>query len=160
MKVFHGSSVAVQTPDVMHSAACLDFGQGFYLTTVQQQAERWAKRKARLNGLVNGVVSVFELKISATLRTLDFADDLESWIDFVCACRDGGDTFKAFDMIMGKVADDKVFRVVDLYKRGIWDKARAIQEMRVYPSYDQIALISQQAIDEQLTFLESYGVSL
>ena len=50
------------------------------------------------------------------------------------------------------VADDKVFRVVDLYHSGIWDKERALQEIKVYPNYDQTAFITQIAIDKLLTF--------
>lgn len=61
---------------------------------------------------------------------------------------------------MGKVADDKVFRVVDMYKRGIWDKARTLQEMRVYETYDQIAFITQKAIDGLLEFKDSFEVKL
>ena len=160
MKLFHGSDCTIKTPDVLHSSRCLDFGRGFYLTQVQQQAERWAKRKARLNGMPCGVVSVFELNKQDALRWMDFGEDLASWIDFVCSCRDGHEDYLKYDVIQGKVADDKVFRVVDFYKRGIWDRTRAIQEIRVYPTYDQIAFITQQAIDRQLTFLECYEVSL
>lgn len=58
-------------------------------------------------------------------------------------------------MISGKVANDKVFRVVDMYHAGIWDKERALKEIKVYPSYDQMAFITQKAIDRLLTF-ESY----
>ena len=34
MKVFHGSNMIVDKPDVMHSYRALDFGKGFYVTTV------------------------------------------------------------------------------------------------------------------------------
>lgn len=61
---------------------------------------------------------------------------------------------------MGKVADDKVFRVVDMYKRGIWDKERAIREIKVYETYDQIAFVSKIAIDSMLLYKESYEVEL
>ena len=33
-----------------------------------------------------------------------------------------------------------------------WDKDRALKEIRVYPSYDQIAFITQKAIDRALKF--------
>jgi len=88
----------------------------------------------------------------------DFADDLDSWIDFVCKCRDGADIYKEFDIIKGKVANDKVFRVVDMYKRGLWDKERAIKEIRVYETYDQIVFISQKAIDNMLRQSGCYEV--
>ena len=90
----------------------------------------------------------------------DFGDDLDTWIDFVCQCRDGDEGYRAFDIIMGKVANDKVFRVVDMYHSGIWEKPRALKEIRVYPSYDQIAFITQEAVDGLLTFRSSQEVSL
>lgn len=40
MIVYHGSDVVVQTPDVLHSYRNLDFGKGFYVTTVREQAEK------------------------------------------------------------------------------------------------------------------------
>lgn len=61
----------------------------------------------------------------------------------------------AYDLISGKVANDKVFRVVDLYRSGIWDKPRAIREIKAYPNYDQIAFITQEAIEGLLVF-DSY----
>ena len=88
----------------------------------------------------------------------DFADDLDSWIDFVCKCRDGSEIYKEFDVIKGKVANDKVFRVVDMYKRGLGDKERAIREIRVYDTYDQIAFISQKAIDAMIRQTSCYEV--
>ncbi|MBR5345895.1 MAG: DUF3990 domain-containing protein [Clostridia bacterium] len=81
-----------------------------------------------------------------------FADDLKEWIDFVCDCRDGKAVFQEYDLIIGKVANDKVFRVVDMYHSGIWDKERALQEIKTYPNYDQFAFISQNAIDKLLQF--------
>ena len=87
-----------------------------------------------------------------------FPEDLEEWIDFVCDCRDGDLCYEQFDVIYGKVADDKVFRVVDLYHQGIWDKERALKEIKAYENYDQIAFISQKAIDELLVFDVYYEV--
>ena len=52
MTVFHGSNKEIQTPDVSFSKNYLDFGEGFYVTTYQNQAEKWAFRKAaRYNGV-------------------------------------------------------------------------------------------------------------
>ena len=60
MIVYHGSTIEVNNPDMQHSYRNLDFGKGFYVTTVREQAERWAKRKADLSGDGNGVISVYE----------------------------------------------------------------------------------------------------
>lgn len=41
---------------------------------------------------------------------------------------------------------------MDMYHSGIWDRDRALQEIRAYPNYDQIAFITRNAIDRLLTF--------
>lgn len=72
--------------------------------------------------------------------------------------RDGAQEYRNFDVILGKVANDKVFRVVDMYHSGIWDKERALREIRVYQGYDQIAFITQPAVDRLLKFCASEEV--
>lgn len=153
MIVYHGSADVVEYPDVMHSFRPLDFGKGFYVTTNLEQAERWARRKADLSEGKNPVVNVYEMSDdSMEFKVKEFPDDLREWIDFVCACRDGESDYLNYDIIKGKVANDKVFRVVDLYHAGVWDKERALAEIKVYPGYDQIAFISQSAIDSLLKY--------
>ena len=152
MIVYHGSSEVVRQPDTLHSYRALDFGKGFYVTTVREQAERWARRKADLFG-ETPVVSRYRMRDDLSqFRVKRFPDDLMEWIEFVCDCRDGKPTYQQYDIIIGKVANDKVFRVVDMYHSGIWDKERALQEIRAYPNYDQIAFITQSAIDALLQY--------
>ena len=152
MIVFHGSSERVMQPDILHSYRALDFGKGFYVTSVLEQAERWARRKADLTG-GKAIVNQYTMDENASgLSIRTFSEDLTEWIDFVCDCRDEKNVYQLYDVIIGKVADDKVFRVVDMYHSGIWDRERALQEIRVYPNYDQIAFISQKAIDKLLVF--------
>ena len=159
MIVYHGGIDVIEKPDINHSYRPLDFGKGFYITTVKEQAEKWAKRKADIIDKDVAVVNCYDMKEgtdSFIIKT--FPDDLTEWIDFVCACRDGAEEYKQYDIIMGKVADDKVFRVVDMYHQGIWDRDRALKEIKVYETYDQIAFISQKAIDSLLTYNSSYEV--
>ena len=152
MIVYHGSSEVVRQPDILHSYRALDFGKGFYVTTVKVQPERWAWRKAVLTG-GGAIVNRYRMDEDTTgLRVKRFADDLSEWIEFVCDCRDEKPGYQEYDLIMGKVANDKVFRVVDMYHSGIWDKERALLEIRAYPNYDQLAFITQRAIDKLLRF--------
>ena len=64
MKLYHGSTVAVEEPRIIRSAIGRDFGFGFYTTDINEQAERWALRRCRAakrNGDVDAraVVSVY-----------------------------------------------------------------------------------------------------
>ncbi len=157
MIVYHGSTQIVPQPDVEHSFRNLDFGKGFYVTTVKEQAVRWARRKASLTKGGMPYLNVYCMKdvvASMNLRVRDFTEDVEAWIDFVCRCWDGKLDYQEYDLIKGKVANDKVYRVVDMYHSGIWDKERALKEIRVYPSYDQLAFITQNAVDTLLEFQE------
>jgi len=56
MKLYHGSFTAVTAPSLSLSRDTTDFGKGFYTTTIQSQAEKWAARYKRRQG--SGVVSV------------------------------------------------------------------------------------------------------
>jgi len=153
MIVYHGSTEIVEKPDVEHSYRLLDFGRGFYVTTVKEQAERWARRKADIFGKNKAIVNSYRMNDDTNgFQVKFFEEDLIEWIDFVCKCRDGEKDYQKYDLIFGKVANDKVFRVVDMYHTGIWDKERALKEIKVYPSYDQIAFISQKTIDRLLVF--------
>ena len=152
MKVYHGSTLVIPRPDTAHSKRFLDFGPGFYVTTFRTQAERWARRKAALVG-GRAIVNLYQMDEDTTgFHIKRFPDDLGEWIEFVCDCRDGKTDYQEYDLIIGKVANDKVFLVVDMYHSGIWDKARALMEIRAYPNYDQLAFITQRAIDKLLRF--------
>lgn len=161
MIVYHGSNVIVKQPDIEHSFRSLDFGKGFYVTTVKEQAERWARRKADIYGGDKAVITVYNMVEDLNgLVYQCFEENLTEWIDFVCRCRDGGEDYLQYDLIKGKVANDKVFRVVDMYHSGIWDKERTLKEMKVYPNYDQIAFISQKAINRLLQYESFYEVAI
>lgn len=46
IKVYHGSTVSIEHPDCSAGRENLDFGKGFYLTDIREQAETWARRVA------------------------------------------------------------------------------------------------------------------
>jgi hypothetical protein len=136
----------------------LDFGVGFYVTADKKQAENWAKRKAvRLNA--KPVINVYSLSDDLTAyKGLLFENEDGAWLDFVANCRKGKEVYKNYDYISGSVANDDVFATVDLYMRGIWDKNRALAEIRYYETSHQICLVSQILIDNELKFDKFYGV--
>lgn len=47
IRLYHTSNVEVRTPDVAHSREHLDFGRGFYLTSLREQAEKYGLRFLR-----------------------------------------------------------------------------------------------------------------
>ena len=112
MILYHTSTVEIKRPDVVHSRPRLDFGKGFYLTPLQQQAERYGQRFIRQGEPAIMNVYRFDEDLSDFSCKVFEAYDGE-WLDFVAACRKGL-PHEIFDVIEGGVADDKVFDTVDL----------------------------------------------
>ena len=110
MIVYHGSSQIIEAPNISFSKNYLDFGKGFYLTTFKKQAEKWAERKAsRYRG--EPIVNEYELSDDlSSFSVLKFDNENEKWLDFVCSCRNGQQLDKNYDIIIGNVADDDVFK--------------------------------------------------
>lgn len=158
MRLYHGSSSVVSEPRIGFSRANLDFGQGFYATSIRSQAERWARRKAFMDGSDTAIVSEFELSDTRPLKMLEFKEADERWVDFVCQCRRGGTQYKSYDLVKGGVADDKVYEAVNMYFKGLWDMKTTLNALRFYEVNDQYCFVTQQAIDQTLTFVTSYEV--
>ena len=61
MIVYHGSNMEVATPFVHLGRKNLDFGKGFYVTTLQEQAKRWAETIVRLRPRGTAIINKYEL---------------------------------------------------------------------------------------------------
>lgn len=159
MILFHGTTEIIEKPNISFSKNYLDFGKGFYLTTYQKQAEKWALRKS-LRKQKAAIVNVYELSDDLEkYNVLRFGQENEKWLDFVCSCRKGDTIYKNYDIIIGAVANDDVFKTVDMYFRGIWGKKKALDELRYYKMNDQICIINQDVLDKKLFFQKAYQVS-
>lgn len=92
------------------------------------------------------------------LNVKSFPENDESWVEFVCACRRGSDVYRHYDLIVGGVANDRVFRAVDMYARGTRDLQTTLAALVFFERTDQYCFVSQKAIDATLAFAESYEV--
>lgn len=90
MEVYHASMVRVERPDVYHSRKFLDFGQGFYVTTLKDQAVKYAQRFIRRGK--EAWLNIYELDedfMSSSFIISEFEKYDANWLDFVVACRKG-----------------------------------------------------------------------
>lgn len=152
MLVYHTSDQCFDNPDVAHSRDALDFGKGFYVTRLREQAEKYAQRFLKIGS--DAFLHIFEYTPNLELEIKVFDSYNEEWLDFVCSCRKGHDVYKTFDIIEGGVANDKVYRTVDLYMAGIYNKEQALQNLSYEKPNHQLCFITQMAIDKCLKFIE------
>jgi len=59
MILYHGATMPVEHPLCDFGRSDLDFGKGFYLTDVMEQAEEWAARQAD-SRKEQGILNVYE----------------------------------------------------------------------------------------------------
>lgn len=156
MRLYHGSDLVIANPDLAHSRNNLDFGRGFYVTSYQSQAERWALRRS-LRSTSSALVNVYDFDENPSLNLLRFDENDADWVDFVCGCRRGGFPDPAIDLVVGGVADDKVYAAIDMYMRGLWDMTTTLQALTFYERNDQYCFLTQHALDS-LRYLETYEV--
>ena len=67
MILYHGSNVKIKNIDLKKCRPYKDFGQGFYCTTIEKQAEFMAERVVKRYGGVKSVnifFSLFDINIS------------------------------------------------------------------------------------------------
>jgi hypothetical protein len=152
----------IARPNIFHGRTNLDFGQGFYVTTLQTQAEKWAKRKAVFN---NGqpCVNIYDFD-STGLNILRFEGYTEEWLDFVVTNRARASTHTDFvyDAVFGNIADDDVATVIDEYLR-LLEMNRVNQDVKKATLYqltfskpnNQYCIATQNAANN-LYFIKSY----
>ena len=151
MKLYHSSNVIVERPDTQHSRQYLDFGRGFYLTSIYDQAVRYAQRFKRRGQ-------------PAWLNTYDFTCDEQAWnilrfdtydkqwLDFVAQCREGDDVGN-YDMIIGGIANDRVIITLDRYFSGEISQEEALGLLQFDKPNIQHCIRSERMLRECLIFI-------
>lgn len=145
MILYHGSFILVDKPDLEHSRQNVDFGKGFYVTPIYMQAKKWCARFKRLGK--NVVISIYDFNEEACekLKVLNFDSYSEKWLDFILMCRKGMDGTD-YDLVIGGVANDKVFNTVELFFDGLIDKKEAILRLQYEKPNLQIAFCTEKAL--------------
>ena len=146
MILYHGSYAKIEKPDLVHSRRNVDFGPGFYTTPMREQAVKWCDKFKRRGK--EGVLSTYNFDKSEDepLKTLIFDAYSEQWLDFILNCRRGTDATD-YDVVIGGVANDKVFNTVELFFDGLIDKTEAINRLRYEKPNLQICFRTQKALE-------------
>ena len=157
MKLYHGSNVVVSVPDVNHSREKIDFGRGFYVTPVYEQAVKWAERFKDAGSGAFLTVYDFDESVLLGLKVLDFSDHSGDWLDFIVSCRMGNDIGE-YDVIRGGVANDKVFDTCELYFRGLISKETAIERLKFTSPNLQLCFKNNRVIRNTLFYSDSIAL--
>lgn len=153
MKLYHSSPVAVTLPDTTHSRDYLDFGKGFYLTTIREQAIKYAQRFIRRKQEAWLNCYEFDCTLSEW-KVLEFDSYNKEWLHFVAECRAGKDNTD-FDMVVGGIANDRVIQTLDRYFLGELSEDETLGLLKYEKPNIQYCIRSQQMLDHCLQHIES-----
>jgi hypothetical protein len=164
MILYHGSHLAIEKPDLSFSRERTDFGRGFYLTPIKEQAHNWAKRFVKEGN--QGVVSAYTFlhrpaaeSLPEYIKVLEFETHSIEWLHYIMNCRLGKNTDR-WDLVIGGVANDKVFDTLQLYFDGVVDAATAIGRLRYNKPNFQYCFKNQELMDAFLCFQSAEEIVL
>lgn len=158
--LYHGSNVEVVTPLVGIGRVNLDFGRGFYLTSIRKQAVDWAITIASRRGRnQKGVISEYrfdkEKALKEGVRFKIFETYNMDWLEYVINCRKGREVYKQFDVVEGGVANDNVIDTIEDYEKGIITAEQALGQLKYKKINHQMCIINQTVVDKYLTYVKS-----
>lgn len=161
MRLYHGSYMSVTAPLTGVGRRDLDFGPGFYVTSLREQAERWARRVCIIRAVETPTLSAYEFDESllpAGVRRLRLEHYDQEWLDFIVSSRRGEEPWKGYDIIEGGVANDQVIDTVEDYLAGRITAEQAIGQLRFAQLTHQMCISSQAIVDRCMRFIAAEPV--
>lgn len=152
--VYHGGTERIEAPICKFGRLNLDFGQGFYVTDLRQQAIAWANNMARSRNKP-AVLNLYRMNREAILqeaRCKVFRAYDAEWLEFIVGNRNGEGLSEDYDYIEGGVANDRVVDTVNLYVAGLIELNTALRELSKHQPNNQMCILNQELINKYLMY--------
>lgn len=134
MILYHGSNTPIQKIDLSKCRPYKDFGKGFYLTDIKEQAQRMAAKTARIfDG--EPCLTAFEFSLDRAeaegLKIKKFEALDYEWARFVIANRDLNKPQPChdYDIVIGPVADDTIARLLRMFTENFIDEEQLLRQL-------------------------------
>ena len=159
MRLYHGSNTDIKEINLAMCRPYKDFGQGFYLTVMKEQAEKMANRVARIYGgspILNAYEIDDDFMLMKDLNIRDFGTETsEKWARFVRNNRskkfaDYSDPEcnldNKYDIVIGPIADDDMVLLFRQYENGMITFENMLSSMTYKKTTNQYSFHTQKAI--------------
>ena len=103
-------------------------------------------------------VNIYNLELATIKEKYKLNEYLtysEEWLDFILAYRGESDVYLENDIIIGGIADDRVYNTIELYEDNLINKEEALKRLRYYKPNNQICIVNQEVTDKHLNYRES-----
>lgn len=125
MKLYHGTNTDINEIDINKCNPNKDFGQGFYLTYIPEQALLMAKRRVRITKTGQPIVIEYgfdeEYFNNGLLNVKIFDEPSKDWALFILNNRRNSSINNQhnYDIVIGPIANDGVVFQLDRYENNI-----------------------------------------
>lgn len=150
MILYHGTNAEFTTIDLSKTKPYKDFGRGFYVTDIREQALELAKKRSDIWG-GNPVVQEYffdenELA-SENLKVMRFDCPTKEWADFIFKNRSRSQQFQnPFGIVQGPIADDGVAYLLNLYEDGLRTLDELAKELEYKNLNNQFCFLTEKAL--------------
>lgn len=140
----------VREPKLIRTIRTLDFGPGFYTTLNREQAIEFARKVVdRREGSGVATLNIYSFDEKAAFEQFNiiyFDSPNDAWLDFVVDNRNGTYTGPNYALKYGPVANDNVYRTIQLYMMGDLSREEAIARFKVKKLFNQIVFSDSAAL--------------
>lgn len=155
--LYHGTNQSIDTIDLARCMPFKDFGRGFYLTDIYDQALQMGHRRVKMHRAGRPIVMRYDFDASVLtsgeLQVKIFEGPTAEWAEFILANRMMPDFRHPYDIVMGPVADDGVILQLDLYQQRIITLSQLVEALTFSRLNKQYCFTSLRA----LSYLTAYG---
>ena len=147
MNLYHGSYMQISQPKIITSNRLLDFGTGFYTTTDKDQAVKFTNKFMKLGK--NRILNIYEYDEMAAkdkLSMMQLAEADIRWLHYVIANRSGSGKDNDFDIVMGPVANDRVYDVIESFELGDYSEDEALRRLLAFKLTNQIVFKTEKSL--------------
>ncbi|MBQ1688226.1 MAG: DUF3990 domain-containing protein [Lachnospiraceae bacterium] len=159
MFLYHGSNTDIKEINLAMCRPYKDFGQGFYLTVMKEQAEKMANRVARIYG-GSPILNIYEIDENfirnTNLNIKNFGTETsEEWARFVKNNRSREYTDfsnpecnfdNKYDIVVGPIADDDMALLFRQFENGMLTFEKMLSGMIYKKTTNQYSFHTQEAI--------------
>lgn len=154
MILYHGTNLCIDKIDLSVCRPNKDFWRGFYLTTMEDQAQKMAKRVSAIYG-GEPIVNVYQFDgtnlQNPELNIRFFPEPSVEWALFVTNNRNrittGEHNFDfRYDIVVGPVADDDLSLLFRQFTGGLIDETALKKGMEFRKLTDQYSFHTEKAI--------------
>ena len=133
IRLYHGSNIAIEEIDLKKTRPYKDFGRGFYLTSMKEQAQKMAQRVSRI-----------------------FEEPSKEWALFVInnRNRDYQDIYSMecnhdnkYDLVIGPVADDDLALLFRQFLGGLISVEVLVEAMKFKKLTNQYSFHTEKALE-------------